>query len=145
MSVTIQNPNKIEKVLEENSFIILLETRIIIKNEKERIEFYLNDISNLRILKKRNLTPNITLLFITIIFYLSLFTQSESFFMIILSLFSTAVLTIFAFLFKSYTYKLLVNSGAFNFNEIVLSKKNILHAESFLNKFSQKSILITNE
>lgn len=138
MNKNFNNINKIEKVIEENPLIILLESKIIIKNEKQRIEFYLSQISNVRVIKKRNLALNGILLIITGMFYLSKITSKiETNISTLVSIFLTLILFTISCSFKSYNYKLLINKGIIGFSEIAISEKNIQHAESFARKFKK--------
>ena len=65
--------HKTENIFREKNFIICSKTKLIIKNKKQVVEFFLTDISNVRILKRRNIYPNI------ITFYLILIITSTSF------------------------------------------------------------------
>lgn len=141
MYKNFQTANKIEKVLEENPLVIRLESKVIIKNNNEKIEFDLSQISNIRIIKKRNLIINITLFSIAVVFYLNIMElKNVGSLLMYLSLLVFSFLLVIAYWFKSYTYTLLINKGLFGFKEISLSKNNIQYAENFMSKFKINSL-----
>lgn len=136
-------PNNIEKVVEENPLLILLESKIIIKNKKERIGIYLSQISNVRVIKNRDLTLSILVLVNSILFYLLVLSPMNlnlEFSFLSITIFS--ILFVISFFIKKYNYKLLINQGKFGFNEITISKSNKIHAENFVSKF--KNTYATN-
>lgn len=128
--------HNIGKVVEENPLLILLESKVIIKNKKDRIGIDLCHISNVRVIKNRDLTLSILMLVNFSLFYLLVLSPMNLKFA-----FSFLFITIFAILFvislliKKYTYKLVINQGKFRFNEITISKTNSVHAENFISKF----------
>lgn len=130
-------------VFREKSFIIYSETKVIINTKKELFEFFLGDITNVRILKRRNLYPNI------ITFYLMLIVTSASILsikkndsiFIMMNIFFVFLLLIITFFLKNYKYKLLINKGKYGFSEIILQKENIQNANKFLNDFNSNKIL----
>lgn len=136
MSNNLSSPNNIEKNLKENPFIILFESKVIIKNNQKRIDLFLNQISDVRIIRYRDLTFSIALLVWMPLLYLLIFSSIDLNFALS-SLCSILFIILFAisFLKKKYTYKLLINQGKYGFNEISISKKNIIYAENFAKKF----------
>lgn len=135
--------HKTENIFRENNFIICSETKLIIKNKKQLVEFFLADISNVRILKRRNIYPNIiTFYLILIITSTSILTaKSNDIIFFIINILIVLVLLIFTFFLKNYNYKLLINKGKYGFSEIILQKKNIENANKFLNDFNSNKIL----
>lgn len=136
MNENFSIPNKIEKVVEENPLLILLESKVIIKKDRERISISLSQISNVRVIRNRDLTLSILVLVFLAVFYILVLSPINlnigfSF----LSLTLVSFLFIVSFSIKNYTYKLLINQGKFGFNEITISKSNSIHAESFAAKF----------
>lgn len=129
-----------EKVLDENSLMMLFESKVVIKNEAQRIEFYLGQISKVRIFKKRNLAMNYLIFIVAVMFYSSIVTPKNvnNLPFIFVSIFVFLILFIISFLLKFYNYKLLINKGILGFSEIALSKKNIRHAENFICKFNSQ-------
>jgi Na+/glutamate symporter len=140
MNKNFSHSNRIEKILEENPFLILLESYVIIKNDKKRIRISLSQISNIRVVKNQDLTITIltctfsALLYVLFLAPLNLHFAFQFLYFVILSFF-----IIISHSLKNYSYKLLINKGKFGFAEIAISKNNIRHAENFAVKF-KKSI-----
>lgn len=128
--------NNIEKVVEENPLLILLESKVIIKNKRERIGINLSQISNVRLIKNRNLTLSVLVLVHFILFYFLVLSPMKFHFAFSLMFITIlSILFVISFFIKNYTYKLLINQGKFGFNEITISKTNSIHAENFVSKF----------
>jgi hypothetical protein len=128
--------NKLKKELDTDPFFKVLDSNIIINNNGERIELKLDEISNIRIGKFRNLSVNILLFFSVILFYyLALpFLYSYS----VVPIFSTLIIPLailVTFSIKKYTYKLLINTGVYGFNVFKISKKNVSSFEYFISMF----------
>ena len=102
----------------------------------------LNQISNSRLIKKRDFTANIIVLVFSVLFYvmvlqpLYLSTKFESL-ILALILISAVSGT------KNYSYRLLINKTNYDFNEIIVSKENLHFAKIFLCKFPVSIILKT--
>jgi hypothetical protein len=141
MHINFSTSNKTEKALEENPFLLILESKVIFKTDKDKIDIDLNQISNLRIIKNRNLTYNILIFLLTVYFYLSSELESTYLNFLSESLYVTliSILCVITFSIENYTYKLLINKGKFGFNEILISKKNIIHAKNFVSKFEYRT------
>lgn len=135
--------HKTINIFRQNNFIIYSDNKVIIKNNQELKEFYFSDISNVRILKKRNFYPNIILLniLLIIIFTSNLFHYNNGSLSSLFSIFWVSILFISSFFLKNYNYKLLINKGKYGFTEITLQKKNIQNANKFLDYFNSSQIL----
>ena len=70
MNKNYAHSNSIEKVIEENPFLILLESHVIIKTDTERIRVSLNQISNIRVVRNRDLTVTILVFAFSALLYL---------------------------------------------------------------------------
>lgn len=147
MNRNLQPLNKIEKTLEENPFLTILESAVIFKTYNDKIRISLNQISNVKIIKSRDTTPNFILLVFTAVFMLlskSIFQKlnfiNESLYIIFIS-----ILLVVTFSIKNFTYKLLINRGKIGFNEIRISKSNVFYAEKFVNKFENTNTLKVNK
>lgn len=136
MDVNFVAANKTENILEENPFFIAFESKVIFKNDKERINLPLNHISNIRIVKNRDLTTNIIISIFSALFYLIAIAPVND--KIVFQLFFLVYVSILFLIFsliKKYNYKLLINNGKFGFNEIIISEKNLFYAKRFLAMF----------
>jgi hypothetical protein len=135
--------HKKENVFRENNFIIYSETKVIINTKKQLFEFFLKDISNVRILKRRNLYPNIIAFYIILIITSAsiLTTKTNDIFFFLINIFIVLVLLIITFSLKKYNHMLLINKGKYGFSEIILHKENIQNANKFLNDFNSNKIL----
>ena len=140
MNTNCTNTIKIEKVLEENSLFVISESKVTFKNCDVVID--LNQISNSRLIKKRDFTANIMVLVFSVLFYviilqpLYLITIFES---LILALILISVVSCV----ENYSYRLLINKTNYDFNEIIVSKKNLYFAGRFISKFPDSTLLTT--
>ncbi|MDI1303293.1 MAG: hypothetical protein PSX42_00305 [bacterium] len=136
------NKTKIEKVLEENSLFVISESKVTFKNCDAVIN--LNQISNSRLIKKRDVSLNIILLLFSVLLCFKVL-PSLNFNAIFQSLIVALILisVILAIYIKSYSYKLLINKKNYSFNEIIVSKKDLYFAGRFISKFTAATILKT--
>ena len=136
MNVNFVAANKTENILEENPFFIAFESKVIFKNDKERINLPLNHISNIRIVKNRDLTTNIIISILSALFYLIAIApvNDKIVFQLFFLVYVSILFVIFS-LIKKYNYKLLINNGKFGFNEIIISENNLFYAKRFLAMF----------
>ncbi|TDD95056.1 hypothetical protein [Flavobacterium cellulosilyticum] len=139
MNESITIPSKIEKIVEENSLLILSESKVFIKNNDHRISISLSQISNVRVIKNRDYTFSILVLVFSSLFYILVLSPINMSFAFSF-LYITLIYIVITFLVKNYTYKLLINKGKFSFLEISISKRNSVHAESFATKFKNSDI-----
>lgn len=140
MSTICINTTKIEKILDENSFFVVSESKVTFKNCDAVIN--LNQISNCRLIKKRDFTANIMVFVFSLLFYVIILQPlylSATFESLILALILIYVLSCV----KNYSYRLLINKNKYDFNEIVVSKKELHFARIFLSKYSPSTILTT--
>jgi hypothetical protein len=137
-STNSTNSTKIEKILEDNPLFVISESKVTFKNHHAVIN--LNQISNSRLIKKRDFTANIIVLVFAVLFYvmvlqpLYVFTVFES---VILALILISVVSCI----ENYSYRLLINKTNYDFNEIFVSKQNLHIAKIFLSKFPVSTIL----
>ena len=138
MSTNFTNTAKIEKVLEENSLFVISESKVTFKNCDVVID--LNQISNSRLIKKRDFTANIMVLVFSVLFYVIILQPlylSTIFESLILALILISVVSYV----ENYSYKLLINKTNYDFNEIIVSKENLHFAKIFLSKFPASTLL----
>ena len=138
MSTNCTNIIKIEKILNNNSFFIISESNVIFKNCD--IIINLNQITNCRLIKKRDFTPNILVFVFSVLFYVITFEPLyliSTFESLILALILIAVVSCI----ENYSYTLLINKTNYDFNEIIVSKANFHFATIFLSKFPSSTVL----
>ncbi|MFE3846589.1 hypothetical protein ACFX5D_01230 [Flavobacterium sp. LB3P45] len=137
MTANCTNTTKSEKVLEENSFFIISESKVTFKNYHAVI--ILNQISNTRLIKKRDFTANIIVLVFSVLFYVMVL-QPLYLSTIVESLILALILISVGSCIENYSYKLLINKTDYDFNEIIVSKKNLNFAKIFLSKFPASTL-----
>ncbi len=136
MKKNFTSTNKIEKILQKNPLFIILESKVIFKNNNEKVCFYLDQISKVRLIENRDFTHSIVVLVFSALFYLLVLSPFNlNFVFSFLYLIIMSILFVTSFFIKNNTYKLLINNGNFSFNEITISKSNITYAENFIAKF----------
>lgn len=140
MIINCTNTIKFERNLKENSLFVISNSKVSFKNYDGVIN--LNQISNNRLIKNRDLSPNIIILVFSTILYLVVF-PSLNFSAIIKSLAIILILisVILAICIKSYSYKLLINTNNFDFYEMTVSKKNLSFAGIFISKFADSTLI----
>lgn len=131
------NATKIEKVLEENSLFVISESKVTFKNCDAVIN--LNQISNSRLIKKRDFTANIILLVFSVLFY-EIFLQPLYLSTIFESLILALILISLVSCVEKYSYRLLINKTNYDFNEIIVSEENLHFAKIFLSQFPVSTI-----
>jgi hypothetical protein len=139
MDLNVFSTNKLKRGLNQNPFFMVLESKIIINNNGERIELKFDQISNIRIGKFRNLSLNVLLLFSAILFYYLVLPSLNSY--SVVPIFSTLIIPLVivaSFSIKKYSYKLLINTGIYGFNEFEISKENVSSFEYFISVFKTK-------
>ncbi|MFH6970563.1 hypothetical protein [Flavobacterium petrolei] len=138
MSTNCITTTKTEKILEENSLFVISESKVIFKNCDTVIN--LNQISNSRLIKKRDFAANIIVLVFSVLFYVIILQPlylSTIFESLILALILISVVSCV----ENYSYKLLINKTNYDFNEIIVSKENLHFAKIFLSKFPASTLL----
>ncbi|MFV8359476.1 hypothetical protein [Flavobacterium sp. LS1P3] len=134
------NTAKTEKTLEENSLFIISESKVTFKNCDTVIN--LNQILNSRIIKKRDFTANIMVLVFSVLFYVMI-VQPLYLSTIFESLIVALILIYVLSCVENYSYRLLINKTNYDFNEIIVSKKNLYFAGRFISKFPDSTLLKT--
>lgn len=139
-SFTVNGDNN--EVGELNNFIQKIDSKIIIVNKHQRLLYYFNEITNIRISKKRNLYPNLIVvglgfstLYIALSFrdYLNVFA--------IMNIFFSVNLFIDTFFLKKYSYKLLINNGKSGFSEITIPTEHLEDVHEILNNFNKNKTI----
>jgi hypothetical protein len=133
MNLSVFFTDKFKKDHNVKFFFTIVDSNITIENEGEKLDLNLNQISNARIIKRRNMIPNILILISAFLanFLLSSPQYSENrfkdFFLILIVLASFSI--------KHYSYRLLINKSNYCFNEFRISKQNLSCAQSFVSIF----------
>ena len=138
MSKNCLNITKTEKFLEENSFFVISEFQVTFKNCGTAIN--LNQISNSRLIKKRDFTANIIVFVFAVLFYVTTLQPldlNSTFESLLLALILISVVSSV----ENYSYILLINKTNYDFNEIIVSKENLHFATLFLSKFTVSTLL----
>lgn len=138
MSTNGINTSITEKFLNENLLFVISETQVTFKNCNSVIN--LNQISNSRLIKKRDFTANIIVFVFSILFYVMILQPlylNTTFELLILLLILISIVS----RLKNYSYILLINKTNYDFNEIVVSKANLHFAKIFLSKFTISTLL----
>ncbi|RKS98999.1 hypothetical protein [Flavobacterium sp. 123] len=142
MGLSVFFTDKFKKDRNVKSFFTIVDSKITIQNKGEEIRLNLNKISNARIIKRRNLIPNILVLVtaFTINFpLLSSYNADNRYNDIFLILIVLAVIASFSI--KHYSYRLLINKNNYCFNEFSISKQNLSCAQSFVSMFKTNTTM----
>jgi len=122
-----------------NPFFSIEGTRVIIDSNGEKVNLNFDQITNVRLIKNRNLSLNLILFFVALIFYSCYILFFKNYFLIQVASLIIIISVIIASLFvKLFSYKLLVNKGVDGFNEFLVSKNNLPFAKSFVFIFKAK-------
>lgn len=138
MSTYCTNTIKTEIILEKNSLFEFSESKVTFRDCDVVIN--LNQITNSRLVKKRNFTANIIVLVFSVLFYvmilkpLFLSTIFESLILALILIFVVSCV-------ENYSYRLLINKRNYDFNEIIVTKENLHFAKVFLTKFTAPTSL----
>lgn len=133
--------NNFEKILEENRLFIILESKVIFINDNEKISFYLDQISAVRLVKSRDFSANIMLLVsLSLLYILVLSTMNSISDFLKLFFITTSVIVVCSL--KKHSHRILINTGNYGFNEILISEKNLSFARIFISKFSINSKIV---
>ena len=130
-----------ENIIEENPFLTILESKVIFKTKYNNTVICLKQISNVRIIKNRDTTINIVVL-LSIAFLYFLFKtifQDLNFVFKCLYVVANLILVILTLSIENFTYKLLINVDNLGFNEIPISKMNVVYAKNFISKLEKTS------
>jgi hypothetical protein len=116
-----------ENNLDKNPLFSINDSTVVMEIDGEKVNFDLDQITNVRVIKFRDLTLNVFLLVSSISFYLLGF---KSFFVVDpVSLAISVILFGSSIFIRLFSYKLLINKGNYDFCELLVSKSNLLFAE----------------
>lgn len=142
MDLSVFFTDKFKKDRNVKFFFTIVDSNITFQNKGEKIGLNLNQISNARIIKRRNLIPNIFVLAIALMINFSLlssYNADNRYKDIFLILIVLAVIASFSI--KHYSYRLLINKNNYCFNEFSISKQNLGRAQSFVSMFKTNTTM----
>lgn len=142
MDLSVFFTDKFKKDRNVKFFFTIVDSNITIQNKGEKIDLHLKQISNARIIKRRNMIPNILILisaFLASFLLLSSQHSENRFKDVFLILIILAVIASFSI--KHYSYRLLINKNNYCFNEFSISKQNLSRAQSFVSMFKTNSTM----
>lgn len=107
-------------------------THVVFHSKQQELQFDLNLISNVRLIKNRVFYINILLTGIGVLCYFGITIFFELFPSPYYFPFFLIAILYFSFLYKQFSYKLLINKQYLAFHELKVSPKNITHAQYFI-------------
>jgi hypothetical protein len=121
------------------SFFFIDDSVVVLGNNGEKVILNLSQITNIRIIKNRNLSLNLILLYLSVIlcFITSQFLDKHISIQLTSSI-GIALGILISIFVKRFSYKLLVNIGVGGFNEFLVTKGNLACAESFVSLFKKQ-------
>jgi Zn-dependent protease with chaperone function len=145
MSLVLDREEKIENDNLKTPLYTLYERHIIIQANEGKKVFNLDEIANIRLQKKRNLSVNIFILFFTLLVYSITSDYFDSnFICYILLLLFTVVFSIVSLWLEHYTYVLFFNTSDFNYIKLRLSKKDLPSALHLVSLFKSGYLIKYN-
>ena len=123
-------------------FFGIIEQKLLVCNNGHKIGLNLNQITNIRITKSRDLSINALLMLITCLCYHSILISCKINFPL-QSLFTASVLLClrFSLSFRWYSYKLVLNTKYSGFLAIKLSKNHVFLAYSLLDRYANNTLI----
>lgn len=127
-------------------FFGIVEQKLLVCNNGHKIGLNLDQITNIRITKKRDLSINALLILIICLCYHSILVSFKINFPL-QSLFTLFVLLclLLSLSFRWYSYKLVLNTKSSGFLAIKLSKNHIFPAYSLLDRFVNNILIFDKE
>lgn len=136
MSLVLENEEKIGGDVLKTPLFTLYDSHIVIKHKEEKKIFNLNEITNVRLQKKRNFSKNILFLFFTLLVYSFTSDYCDRSFVCNIFLFIITIASIVVSLsIEFYNYVLYINMSHLAFRKLKLSKKEVPCALYFVSAF----------
>lgn len=132
--------NKSDDFLKTPLFSIV-NSEVIFYCKPNKLAVNLNLISNVRLIKTRVFYVNILFTGLGILCYLGLIIFFKPFLSPFYFPFYLMALLYFSFLYKQFSYKLLINKRYLVFHELKISPKNISHAKNFIAIYKKIKLL----
>lgn len=135
-----------EQLFNNNYFFVVVTSKILICSKGNRVCLNLNQITNVRIVEKRNLIPNFILFSanfffaaITLVYFRDLLFQQLTACLIVITA------CFYTFKIELYSYSLLISTKAYGFHVFKLPKSAVNQAIVFRNRYNDKTLIIDNE
>ena len=120
-------------------FFTLQGSSVTLNNNGIPVQIPINQITNVRLIKQRNLALNVFAFLSSMLIFVScLRAFTDNYYMQSLVAFIVFCLLVAAFCVKRYSYKLLINKGKGNYNELQLTKNNLTYAKYFMSLVKEK-------
>jgi hypothetical protein len=129
----------------QNAFLTIEGSKLLVDNKGQVIKVNLNQITNVRIVKSRNLSLNILMVLFTVLFSYYLFSSNEI--GILLQIILIAIIdgcVLLSLSLRMHSCKLLINVKGCSFHEVLLSKSTLFHANEFRDGFVNKNLIVDN-
>lgn len=120
-------------------FFTLQDSAVTLDNNGIPVRISINQITNVRLIKQRNLALNVFAFLSSILIFVSCirFFTSHYYVQGFLVLLIISLLIV-SFFVKRYTYKLLINKGKGEYNELQITKNNLTCARYFMSLVKEK-------
>lgn len=116
-----------ENCLDKNPLFLIYDSTLVMVINGEKVNLEIDQITNIRVIKFRDLTLNVVLLFLSISFYI---VGGERFFLVdLVSITISLFLFAISIFLRRFSCKLLINKGNYGFCEFVISKNKLVFAE----------------
>lgn len=136
MSLVIEQSEKIEDDILKTSLYTLYADHIVINCKEGEKVFNLNEISDIRLQKKRNFSINIFILFFTLLIYSITFNYFDRNFIYysVIVLFTVA-LGVISLRLKRYNYMLFFNTSGANYIKLRMTKNDLPYSLHLVSLF----------
>lgn len=133
------NISSTEKNCEGGDFFTLQDSAVTLDNNGIPVRISINQITNVRLIKQRNLALNVFAFLSSMLIFVSClrFFTSHYYVQAFLVLLIISLLIV-SFFVKRYTYKLLINKGKGEYNELQITKNNLTCARYFMSLVKEK-------
>jgi hypothetical protein len=126
----------VENGLFKDPFFLLYESHLVLNFKEEKKIFNLDEISNLRYLKKRDYKINFLFFILGCLgYYISLFSIKTNLLLLLLSLLIASTFIIISLSIENHNKLLLINVGNVGFKKLKISNKDDFSAEKLVRIF----------
>jgi magnesium-transporting ATPase (P-type) len=136
MSLVLESEEKIGDDVLKTPLFTLYDSHIVIRHKDEKKVFNLNEITNVRLQKKRNFSKNIFFLFFTLLVYSFASDYFDrSFVWNILLFVITIASSVVSLSIEHYSYVLYINMTHFGYRKLIMAKKDVANATYIVSLF----------